>query len=189
MANDRLQTADAEQLLFKKANPTFHRFSDLSVAVSEWALHWETRRLFGGTRRLSFALPDIQEIVIRPVLLRPPWVRSVACTIWAIFPGLQLIGYLQEGRKGPAALMALVLIAFCRMGWYLVQAVKDRTEIEIVLSRRSVILETPEDDYADEKIFDRKVLRELGDYLRTRGIRVIDQTEDESSLGFSPQPR
>jgi len=85
--------------------------------------------------------------------------------------------------------MALVLIGFCRMGWYLVQAVKDRTEIEIVLSRQSVILETPEDDYADEKIFDQKIVRELGDYLRTRGIRVIDQTGDESSLGVSRQPR
>jgi len=189
MANDRLQTADTEQLLFKEANPTFHRSSDLSVGVSEKALHWETRRLFGGAKRLSFALSDIKEIVIRPVLLRPPWVRLAACTIWAIFPGLQLIGYLQEGRKGPAVLMALVLIGFCRMGWYLVQAVKDRTEIEIVLSRQSVILETPEDDYADEKIFDQKIVRELGDYLRTRGIRVIDQTGDESSLGVSRQPR
>ena len=131
-------------------------------------------------RRLSYPLSDIEEIVIRPVPFRPPWVRLVACTIWAVFPGLQSIGYLQAGRKGPAVLMELVMIGFCRMGWYMVQTVRDRTEIEVVLSRRSVILETPEDNYADEKTFDRKVLRELGDYLKNRGVRVVDQFEDGS---------
>ena len=181
MVNDRLQFADGEQLLFEKSNPTFHRFSDLSVAVSEAALYWQTRRLFGGTRWLSFPLSNIKELVIRPAPFRLPWVRLGACLILATFPVMQLVENVQSGRKFLALITGAGLIAICVMGWYLIQGARDRVEMEIKLSTRSVVLETPADNYADEKTFDRKVLRELGDYLKSRGVRVVDQCQDELS--------
>ena len=180
MATDRFQIADGEQLLFEKGNPTFHRSSDLWFAVSEAALHWQTDRLFGGKGQKMFPLSDIKKIIIRPVPFRPPWIRLVACLILAAFPGVQLIEDIQSAKRVLALATTIGLIAICMMGWYLVRATKDRTEMAIMLNNRSVVLETPEDNYADEKAFDQKIVRELGVYLRMRGLRVVDRFEAES---------
>lgn len=180
MTNDRFQIADGEQLLFEKGNPTFHRSSDLWFAVSGAALYWQTDRLFGGAGQRVFPLSDIKKIIIRPAPFRPPWVRLAACLILAAFPGIQLVEDIQSAKNVLALATTVGLIAICMMGWYLMRAAKDRTEVAITLNNRSVVLETPEDNYADEKAFDQKIVRELGVYLRMRGIRVVDQFESES---------
>ena len=161
-----LRMAKGERLLFRGGNPTFHRCpqDDYDFAVSNAAVYFPKRFWFPWRHRPTDRIP-MQEIISLEIVVLPRFsVGLIAAIIVSAVPPLLFLLHWLTGCCG--FVISLPGLSF---GW-LMFTVFASLEYSSRSGRYSLMgnthqgvirFNTPSDTYADEKLFDLRVLREV----------------------------
>lgn len=173
---DEIRLREGESIEFSRLNPTFHRSVDFATAISDRALYVRAPRVTFRRYWQHIELADIRAAELRPAPFRP-WIPVVLGAALAFLVAGALYGNLAQCKEPWLLGIALLFAGPALIAWYTVQSVKSlrgRTDLVIRRANGTVRFRTPEDVYADEVQFDRKMLRETVAELGRRGIEVRD---------------
>ncbi len=165
---NRIPLEKGESLELARTNPALHRPFTLSVALSDRALYLHVWRFFRRARWFRFPYRGIDRVIVSPLASGRTGALLATAALLVFTSGIQLA----QGATGAAALaVALVLLA----GLESLKRLHGRSEMHVLASGSSFHFRTPLDGYAEEKQFDRQLLRDVADELRKRGISVEDR--------------
>jgi hypothetical protein len=162
---DFIPTEPGEQLLYSRANTTFHRAFEYCLAASERAVYFYLWGLRLRPRWVRVPITDIVKIVV------VPYSGGRA-------PVLVMAGALLSGVVGAHVLntewwSALAFGTFIvYLGYLAMKSLLDRTQMLIIKQNGKFIYRSPADTYSAEKQFDRKFVLELSVVLEQMGVTV-----------------
>ena len=175
---DEIRLRAGESIEFSRLNPTYHRSVDLATAVSDRALYVRAPRVTFRRYWQRVELADIRAAELCPAPSRP-WIPILLGTALAFLVAGAMYGNLSQCKCKETTMLSIVLLfgVPALIVWYTVQSVKSlrgRTDLVIRRANGTVRFRSPEDVYADEVLFDRKMLRETLAELGRRGLEVRD---------------
>jgi hypothetical protein len=180
---DFIPTEPEEQLLYTRANITFHRSFEYCLAASERAVYFYVWGLRLRPRWVRVPLTDIVKVVI-------------ANYSGGRAPVFVMAGALLGGVVGAHVLntqwwSALALGTFIiYLGYISMKSLFDRTQMLILKRNGKFIYRSPPDTYAAEKQYDRKFVLELSMVLEQIGVTVenLDVVSPNTSSQSIRQP-
>jgi hypothetical protein len=160
-----IPTEPGEQLLYIRANTTFHRSFEYCLATSERAVYFYVWGLRLRPHWERVPITDIVKVVITPYS-------------GGRAPVLVMAGALLTGVVGAHGLntewwTALAFGSFIvYLGYLSMRSLLERTQMLIVRQGGKFVYRSPPDIYAAEKQFDRKFVLELSTVLEQLGVTV-----------------
>lgn len=162
---DFIPTEPGEQLLYTRANTTFHRVFDYCLATSERAVYFYVwgRRIRPHWVRVP--ITDIVKVVITPYSGGRAPVLVMAGTLLTGVVGAHVLN-----TEWWTELAFGTFIVY--LGYLSMRSLLERTQMLIVKQRGKFVYRSPPDTYAAEKQFDRKFVLELSTVLEQIGVTV-----------------
>jgi hypothetical protein len=162
---DFIPTEPGEQLLYTRANTTFHRSFKYCLAASERAVYFYVWSLRLRPHWVRMPIMDIVKVVIAPYSGGRAPVFVMAGALLGAVVGAHVLN-----TQWWSALAFGTFIVY--LGYICMKSLLDRTQMLILRQKSKFIYRTPADTYAAEKQYDRKVVLELSSVLEQIGVKV-----------------
>jgi hypothetical protein len=162
---DFVPTEPAEELLYRRENPTFHRSFAYCLAASNRAAYFYVRGLRLRARWVRVPIMDITRVSVTPYSRGSAVVLIAAAALFSGVVGAHVL----NGQWWPALTFGALILYFTFIS---LQSLRDRTEISIIKRNGIFRFRSPEDHYSAEKQYDRKFVLELTSVLEQIGINV-----------------
>jgi hypothetical protein len=164
---DSIPTEPGEQLLYTRANTTFHRSFEYCLAASERAVYFYLWGLRLRRRWVRVPITDIVKVVVAPYSGGRAPVFVMAAALFGGVVGAHLLN-----TQWWSALAFGTFIVY--LGYLSMKSLLDRTQMLIIKKKGKFIYRTPADTYAAEKQYDRKFVLELSTVLEKMGVAVAN---------------
>ena|SRR5213592_1095771 len=172
-----------EQKLFERSNPTFHRsaWHDQWFVLTDTALYIATVVLWTFTRVQRFPLGELQELNVVPVA-QPPIAIVGGLYLAAAAPAIMwcvrvVLGAPLHLWPPPAALLVSMFAVYFADLYR--RSHDGRHALRITSSRGIFTVKSPPDSYADEKLYDRRLLLEVVsafEEVRAHGAKACNRS-------------
>jgi hypothetical protein len=162
---DFIPTEPGENLLYTRANTTFHRSFAYCLAASERAVYFYVWGLRLRPRWVRVPIADIVKVVVAPYSGGRAPVFVMAGALLSGVVGAHILN-----TQWWSALAFGTFIVY--LGYLAVKSLLDRTQMLIIEQKGKFIYRSPPDTYSAEKQYDRKFLLELSAVLEQIGVTV-----------------